>query len=108
MPETPLGDQRQRIDKWLFFSRIVKSRSLAQELVQAGFVRVNGEVISQPSRMIRVGDRLDLQLERRDIILIIKGAGERRGPFSEARLLYEDVSSPQLPLTAFERAQRRL
>lgn len=102
---------RQRIDKWLFFARMVKSRSLAQSLVAAGAVTVNGEICSQPSRLIRPGDRIELLLERRDVVLIVRGAGGRRGPFEEARLLYDDLTpSPDgtRRLTPFERAQRGL
>ncbi|WP_165216861.1 RNA-binding S4 domain-containing protein [Affinirhizobium pseudoryzae] len=109
MTEKPPGDQRQRIDKWLFFSRLCKSRSLAQDLVEAGLVRVNGEPVTQPSRMIKPGDRLDLQLESRDLVLLVRDSGTRRGPYEEARLLYEDLSADDQPrLTAFERAQRRV
>ncbi|MGK6313373.1 RNA-binding S4 domain-containing protein [Neorhizobium sp. DT-125] len=107
----PQDGSRQRIDKWLFFARMVKSRSLAQSLIAAGAVTVNGETCSQPSRMIKPGDRIELILERRDIVLIVRAGGARRGPFEEARLLYEDLTpSPdeRKRLTPFERAQRGL
>ncbi len=99
----------QRIDKWLFFARMVKSRSLAQSLIAAGAVTVNGEVCGQSSRMVKPGDRVQLLLEQRDIVLVVRSAGERRGPFQEARLLYSDLTPPsaeQRRLTPFERAQR--
>jgi len=105
----PQDGSRQRIDKWLFFARMVKSRSLAQSLVAAGAVTVNGEICSQPSRMIKPGDRIELLLERRDVVLIVRAAGDRRGPFEEARLLYDETApSPdgQRRLSPFERAQR--
>lgn len=109
MTDKPPGDQRQRIDKWLFFSRLCKSRSLAQDLVEAGLVRVNGETVTQPSRLVKPGDRLDLQLESRDLLVLVRGGGNRRGPYEEARLLYDDLSQGGQPrLTAFERAQRRV
>lgn len=109
MTDKPLGDQRQRIDKWLFFSRLCKSRSLAQDLVEAGLVRVNGETVTQPSRLVKPGDRLDLQLESRDLVVLVRGGGNRRGPYEEARLLYDDLSKGGQPtLTPFERAQRRV
>lgn len=106
MTGEPLGEQRQRIDKWLFFARLVKSRALAQALVEGGFVSVNGQVITLPSRMIRCGDRIDLALENGDKRLVMRAPGERRGPYPEASRLYEDVSEPQARLSAFERAQR--
>lgn len=108
--EEPRTDARQRIDKWLFFTRMVKSRSLAQTLVEAGHVTVNGRKIHQPSHMVRAGDRVELTLERRDVILVVREGGSRRGPYEEARLLYEDLSPPpeERPrLSAFEVAQRQ-
>lgn len=102
----PLGEQRQRIDKWLFFARLVKSRALAQALVEGGMVAVNGQTITLSSRMVRSGDRIDLALETGDRRVIMKAPGLRRGPFLEATGLYEDVSEPRERLSAFERAQR--
>jgi len=105
----PFSGSRQRIDKWLFFARMVKSRSLAQVYVQNGSVRVNGERVVQPSFGIKAGDRIELSLERRDIVLIVRSAGERRGPFEEAKLLYEDLTPPldeTKRLTPFEQALR--
>ena len=100
---------RQRIDKWLFFARMAKSRSLAQTFVQKGNVRINGERIVQPSHAVKAGDRIELSLDRRDIILVVKLPGTRRGPFEEAKLLYEDLTpTPEetKKLTLFEQATR--
>ncbi|TRL37032.1 RNA-binding S4 domain-containing protein [Rhizobium straminoryzae] len=108
MNEKPPGDQRQRIDKWLFFTRIVKSRALAQDLVEAGFVQVNGQIVQQSSRMVRIGDVIELKLERGDRVLIVRAPGDRRGPFAEAQTLYDDRTPQQAPLSPFERAQRKL
>ena len=100
---------RQRIDKWLFFTRVAKSRSLAQGLLNSGHVKVNGTSIRQPSFQVKIGDKLEIKLERRDIILVVKSAGLRRGPYEEAKLLYEDLTPPREVterLTALEQAQR--
>jgi ribosome-associated heat shock protein Hsp15 len=105
----PSSGSRQRIDKWLFFTRMVKSRSLAQSHIQSGYVRINGERVAQPSQMVKPGDKVELSLDRRDVVLIVKSAGERRGPFEEARLLYEDLTPPPdetKRLTAFDQATR--
>lgn len=105
----PFSGSRQRIDKWLFFARMVKSRSLAQLYVQNGSVRVNGERVVQPSFGVKAGDRVELFLERRDVVLIVRSSGERRGPFEEARLLYEDLTPPPdetKRLTPLEQALR--
>jgi len=105
----PASGSRQRIDKWLFFTRMVKSRSLAQSHIQSGHVRINGERALQPSQMVKTGDRVELALERRDVVLIVKSGGERRGPYEEARLLYEDLTPPPdeaKRLTPYEQAMR--
>ncbi|ARM90459.1 RNA-binding S4 domain-containing protein [Rhizobium sp. CIAT894] len=105
----PTSGSRQRIDKWLFFTRMVKSRSLAQSHVQSGHVRINGERCNHPSQMVKPGDRIELTLERRDVVLVVRFAGERRGPYEEARLLYEDLSPPPdetKRLTPYEQAIR--
>jgi ribosome-associated heat shock protein Hsp15 len=88
---------RQRIDKWLFFSRAVKSRSLAAKLVVAGRVRINRDKAAQASDMIRPGDVLTITLERRIFVWKVLGPGSRRGPAEEARKLYEDMSPPVAP-----------
>ena len=105
----PGSGSRQRIDKWLFFTRMVKSRSLAQSHIQSGHVRINGERVLQPSQTVKVGDKVELALERRDVVLIVKSGGERRGPYEEARLLYEDLTPPPNEtkrLTPYEQAMR--
>jgi ribosome-associated heat shock protein Hsp15 len=90
------GD-RQRIDKWLFFSRAVKSRSLAAKLAVAGRVRINRDKASQASDVVRPGDVLTITLERRIFVWKVLGTGTRRGPAEEARTLYEDMSPPPVP-----------
>lgn len=103
---TDASPARQRIDKWLFFTRIAKSRTLAQTWVEAGHVSVNGEKVRRPSAEVRVGDRLEVIAERRTYILIVKAPGARRGPYEEAKLLYDDESPPPERLTPYEQAQR--
>jgi ribosome-associated heat shock protein Hsp15 len=105
----PSSTSRQRIDKWLFFARMVKSRSLAQVHVVDGHVRINGERVRAPSHPVKIGDCVELTLARRDIVLIVRQPGTRRGPFEEAKLLYDDVSPPDdgtTRVTRFEQAQR--
>ena len=107
--EQPQDGLRQRLDKWLFFARMVKSRSIAQAYVQSGNVRVNDAPVRQPSHMVKPGDRLAISFERMDRILVVKAAGERRGPYEEARLLDYDLTPPREEtkrLTALEQAMR--
>ena len=87
---------RQRVDKWLFFSRAVKSRSLAAKLVQAGLVRINRDKATQPADPVKPGDVLTVTLDRRILVYRIVDPGLRRGPAEEARTLYEDLSPPVL------------
>jgi ribosome-associated heat shock protein Hsp15 len=105
----PQPGTRQRIDKWLFFARMAKSRSIAQALINSNNVRVNGDLVSQSSFQVKPGDQVTLKLERRDLVLVVKTGGDRRGPFEEARLLYDDLTPPREEvekLTLFEQAQR--
>ena len=83
---------RQRLDKWLFFSRTVKTRSLAAKLIEGSKVRVNRVKIDKPGYSIKVGDVLTIRLERSVVVYKVAGLGERRGPVAEARLLYEDLT----------------
>ncbi|NVP53798.1 RNA-binding S4 domain-containing protein [Mycoplana rhizolycopersici] len=91
------GQGRQRIDKWLFFARLRKSRSLAAKSVEQGDVSVNGQSVRQPSFNVKVGDTIILSLDRRDMVVKVLLPGARRGPYEEARTLYEDLTPPPLP-----------
>ncbi|MBI0170402.1 MULTISPECIES: RNA-binding S4 domain-containing protein [Bartonella] len=87
---------RQRLDKWLFFSRTVKTRSLATKLVEGSKVRVNRVKIDKSSYPIKVGDVLTIRLERSVVVYKVAGFGVRRGPAAEARLLYEDLTPAEV------------
>lgn len=90
MSLTPV--EKQRIDKWLFFARVVKSRTLAGKLADAGKVRVNANKINSASTLIKIDDVLTITLERRILVLHVRALGEKRGPYVEAKELYEDLS----------------
>ena len=85
---------RLRADKWLWFARIVKTRSLAASLIRGGRVRLDGERISSPSRALAEGDVLTVTLDRQIKVLKVLAMAERRGPYEEARHMYEDLSPP--------------
>ena len=89
-----MSEGRQRLDRWLFFSRAVKSRSLAAKLVQAGRVRINRDKATQAAALVKPGDVLTVTLDRRILVLRVIEPGSRRGPAEEARRLYEDLSPP--------------
>jgi ribosome-associated heat shock protein Hsp15 len=85
-----------RLDKWLWAARFYKSRSLAQTACDGGKVDVNGQA-AKPSRMIRGGDRIRLTMGDWRRELVVKELTERRGPATEARALYDDLSPPPPP-----------
>jgi ribosome-associated heat shock protein Hsp15 len=89
--------EKQRLDKWLFFSRAVKSRTLAQKLIEAGAVRVNAERTQHTDHQVGAGDVLTMTIHERLLVWKILDAGTRRGPAAEAQSLYEDLSPPPLP-----------
>ena len=84
----------QRIDKWLWFARVTKTRTLAQKLAVSGRVRVNRERNNSAARPVKAGDTLTIAMEAGVRVLRIVSPGARRGPAAEARLLYEDLSPP--------------
>lgn len=89
-----MTEASQRIDKWLWFARIVKTRSLATALVGGGKVRVNRQKISKASHSVAPGDVLTIVLRGHVRVLRVLDPGTRRGPAPEARQLYEDLSAP--------------
>jgi ribosome-associated heat shock protein Hsp15 len=84
----------QRLDRWLWFSRLIKSRTLAAQLVLDGKVRVNRTRIGKPSYAIRTGDILTIALKGEVQIVRVLAPGHRRGPPLEALGLYENLSAP--------------
>ena len=84
---------RQRLDKWLWHARVVRTRSNAAALVAAGHVRVNGERTLTPSRAVRSGDVVTVALDRAVRVLKIAGFAERRGSAEAARALFVDLSA---------------
>ena len=85
---------RQRIDKWLWHARVVRTRSAAAALADAGLVRINGARIDTSSRPVRPGDVVTIALDRSVRILKVIGYAERRGSADIARALYEDLTPP--------------
>ena len=84
----------QRLDKWLWFARLAKTRSLAGRLIGAGKVRINRARVTKASRIVRPGDIITATVQGRVRVLKVLDEGRRRGPAAEARALYEDLSPP--------------
>jgi ribosome-associated heat shock protein Hsp15 len=85
---------RQRIDKWLWHARVVRTRSAAAALSGSGLVRINGTRIDTSSRPVRPGDVVTIALDRSVRILKVIGYAERRGSAETVRALYEDLTPP--------------
>jgi len=88
----------QRIDRWLWFTRLFKSRSLASKAVEDGAVRITraGQTVrtDKPSYLLKPGDIITLKMHGAVRVLEVVSGGSRRGPASEARLLYKDLTGP--------------
>jgi len=86
----------QRLDRWLWFARFFKSRTLAASIVSAGKVRVNAERVGKPSHSVKTGDILTFPAAKQVRVIKIVELGSRRGPAPEAQALYEDQAPPEL------------
>jgi ribosome-associated heat shock protein Hsp15 len=82
---------RQRIDKWLWHARLVRTRAAAAALAASGHVRVNGQRVDAASRSVRLGDVVTVALDRSVRVLKVAGFAERRGAAESARVLVEDL-----------------
>ena len=82
---------RQRIDKWLWHARIVRTRSAAAALVEAGHVRVNGARVTAAGHLVRAGDVLTVALDFSVRVILVDGFSERRGGPDRAASLFHDL-----------------
>jgi ribosome-associated heat shock protein Hsp15 len=85
-----------RLDQWLWFARLAKSRSLAARLCAAGAIRVNGATVTKPNQTVRVGDFVVVPQGSVQRTVRVMALGQRRGPASEARGLYEETAASRL------------
>jgi len=82
---------RQRIDKWLWHARVVRTRQAAAALATSGHVRINGQRIDASSRPVRPGDVVTVALDRTVRVVRVLGFAERRGSAEDARALCEPI-----------------
>ena len=80
-----------RLDKWFWYARFIKSRSLATKLCNSGKVRVNGSLIKKAHQSVAPGDVLTFPVGPNIRVIKIIKLGNRRGPAKEAQALYEDL-----------------
>lgn len=84
-----------RVDKWLWYARFFKSRTLASRAVAAGRVRINSERVVKSHGSVKPGDVLTFPHGHDIRVIRVVTLGERRGPAPEARELYEDLAPPE-------------
>ena len=85
---------KQRLDKWLWFARFFKTRSLAAVRVSAGDVRVDGDRVTKRATLIQAGNVLTFAAGTQTRVIQIDDIGDRRGPAAEAQKLYTDFTPP--------------
>ena len=79
-----------RIDKWLWAARFFKTRSLAQQAVEGGKIKLNGERV-KPAKDVRTGDTLDMLIATQDWTITVRALSDKRGPAPVAQTLYEET-----------------
>jgi len=84
----------RRLDQWLWFARLARSRSLASRVCTAGAIILNGVVVRKARHLIRVGDVIVVPQGILSRTIRVKALGARRGPASEAQSLYEEADAP--------------
>ena len=89
------AERRLRLDKWLWYARFHKSRTLAAAVCAGGRIRLNGNPVTRAHQMVKLGDVLTFPYGKEIRVIRIVALGERRGPAVEARTLYEDVRTPE-------------
>lgn len=98
--------ERVRIDKWLWAARFFKTRSLATAAVEGGKITVNGDR-PKPSRVLKVGDQLSIQIGYSQFVVNVLQLSGQRGPAPVARTLYEETAE-SAALREQQAEQRRL
>lgn len=109
MTESVKSDDRApvRLDKWLWAARFFRTRGLAAEATAGGLVHLSGARV-KPAKLVHVGDELAIRRGPDEVIVIVRGLAERRGPAAQAARLYEETeaSRRRREETAARRAER--
>ena len=91
-----VASESLRLDKWLWYARFFKSRTLATRLCAAGRLRVNGAIVKKAHYVVKPGDVLTFPKGPHIRVIRVAALGTRRGPAPEAQTLYEDLEPPQV------------
>ncbi|MEO7085537.1 MAG: RNA-binding S4 domain-containing protein [Gemmatimonadaceae bacterium] len=86
------GDDRVRLDKWLWAARFYKTRGIASEAIASGKIEVNGDR-PKPAKTLKVGDEVRLRQGPYEHILIVRILSDRRGPATVAQTLYSETEA---------------
>lgn len=94
MPDAAAQDaaDRQRLDRWVWHARVVRSRADAAELIRAGHVRLDGARVTAPGQMVRAGQVLTVALDHRIRVLRVLSFSERRGDATSASELFDEIT----------------
>jgi ribosome-associated heat shock protein Hsp15 len=79
-----------RLDKWLWFARVARTRSLAAKLCLKGQVMLAGALMQKPAHHVHIGDEITVRQGRLIRHLTVRALGARRGPPAEARRLFDE------------------
>ncbi len=90
-----MSDEGLRVDKWLWYARFFKTRTLAARVCNGGHLRAGGAVVSKAHSKLKVGDVLTFSQGRHIRVIKVLALATRRGPAAEARELYEDLKPPE-------------
>ncbi len=91
-----MREDRQRLDKWLWFARFARTRPAAVRLIEDGHVRVAGKRALNPAQGLKLGDVLTLALPHATLVVRLRALGLRRGSYEQAQILYEVVSGDEI------------
>lgn len=89
-----MNEDTRRLDRWLWYARFFKSRTLASRFSATGKLRVNSTPVTKAHCALRVGDVLTFPKGPHIRVIKVVELGTRRGPAVEARTLYEDLEPP--------------
>ncbi len=95
--DAQVGAGAQRLDKWLWFARVAKTRTLSAALISEGKVRVNGVKVIKPAHTVKIGETVTVVMAQRMRVLKVAGMAERRGSADLAAQLFEDLSPAPPP-----------
>ncbi|MFG1292351.1 RNA-binding S4 domain-containing protein [Xanthobacter versatilis] len=84
--------ERQRLDRWIWHARVVRTREAAADLVRAGHVRLDGARVTSPAQSVRAGQVLTIALDRNVRVLRIVGFSQSRGDATSARALFDEIT----------------